>query len=161
MEIVYRALFMFVFLWVITRVVGRSTLGELSTFELLLYVTMGDLVQSAVTQQDYSITGGVLAVSVFALLTIGISFVNWRWPRARPVVQGMPIIVVADGEPAMPALRKERLSIDDLMIAAREEGIARFSDIKIAVLEVNGRISFFTQSADDASGAPDPSPSGT
>nr|MBA3798593.1 DUF421 domain-containing protein [Geodermatophilaceae bacterium] len=154
MEIIYRAVFMFVFLWVITRVVGRSTLGELSTFELLLYVTMGDLVQSAVTQQDYSITGGVLAVSVFALLTIGISFVNWRWPRARPVVQGMPIIVVADGEPAMPALRKERLSIDDLMIAAREEGIARFSDIKIAVLEVNGRISFFTQSADDASGAP-------
>lgn len=161
MEIIYRAVFMFVFLWVITRVVGRSTLGELSTFELLLYVTMGDLVQSAVTQQDYSITGGVLAVSVFALLTIGISFVNWRWPRARPVVQGMPIIVVADGEPAMPALRKERLSIDDLMIAAREEGIARFSDIKIAVLEVNGRISFFTQSADDASGAPDPSPAGT
>ncbi len=161
MEIVFRALFMFVFLWVITRVVGRSTLGELSTFELLLYVTMGDLVQSAVTQQDYSITGGVLAVSVFALLTVGISFVNWRWPRARPVVQGMPIIVVADGEPAMPALRKERLSIDDLMIDAREEGIARFSDIKIAVLEVNGRISFFTQSADDSSGAPDPSPAGT
>ena len=161
MEIVYRALFMFVFLWVITRVVGRSTLGELSTFELLLYVTMGDLVQSAVTQQDFSITGGVLAVSVFALLTVGISFVNWRWPRARPVVQGMPIIVVADGEPATAAMRKERLSIDDLMIAAREEGIARFSDIKIAVLEVNGRISFFTQSADDASGAPDPSPAGT
>ena len=49
---------------------GGPTLGELSTFELLLYVTMGDLVQQAVTQQDYSITGGVLAVSVFALLTV-------------------------------------------------------------------------------------------
>ncbi len=57
MEIVYRALFMFFFLWVITRVVGRATLSELSTFELLLYVTMGDLVQSAVTQQDFSVTG--------------------------------------------------------------------------------------------------------
>ncbi|MDQ3222776.1 MAG: DUF421 domain-containing protein, partial [Gemmatimonadota bacterium] len=67
----------------------------------------------------------------------------------------------ADGEPAMPALRKERLSIDDLMIAAREAGIARFSDIKLAVLEVNGRISFFAQSAGDSSGAPDPSPVGT
>ncbi len=161
MEIVFRALFMFVFLWVITRVVGRSTLGELSTFELLLYVTMGDLVQSAVTQQDFSVTGGVLAVSVFALLTVGISFVNWRWPRARPVVQGMPIIVVADGEPVMAALRKERLSIDDLMISAREEGIERFSDIKLAVLEVNGRISFFARSSEDSSGAPDPSPAGT
>ena len=64
---------MFGFLWLVTRVVGRSTLGELSTFQLLLYVTMGDLVQQSVTQQDYSVTSGVLAVGVFALLTILLS----------------------------------------------------------------------------------------
>lgn len=98
MEIVYRALFMFFFLWVITRVVGRATLGELSTFELLLYVTMGDLVQSAVTQQDFSVTGGVLAISVFALLTVGFSYVNCRWPRVRPVVHGVPVVVMRAGE---------------------------------------------------------------
>lgn len=161
MEIVYRALFMFVFLWVITRVVGRSTLGELSTFELLLYITMGDLIQQAVTQQDYSVTSGVLAVSVFALLTVGISYVSWRWPRARPVVQGVPVVVVSDGEPVTAAMRTERVSIDDLMTAAREEGITRFSDIDLAVFEANGRISFFTRSSDDSSGAPDPPPTGT
>jgi uncharacterized membrane protein YcaP (DUF421 family) len=52
MEIVYRALFVFGFLWFVTRVTGRATLGELSTFQLLLYVTMGDLIQQAITQQD-------------------------------------------------------------------------------------------------------------
>ena len=66
MEVVYRALFIFGFLWFITRVTGRATLGELSTFQLLLYVTMGDLVQQAVTQQDYSVTASVLAIGVFA-----------------------------------------------------------------------------------------------
>ncbi|MBA3410285.1 MAG: DUF421 domain-containing protein [Geodermatophilaceae bacterium] len=161
MEIVYRAVFMFVFLWVITRVVGRATLGELSTFELLLYVTMGDLVQQGVTQQDYSVTSAVLAVGVFALLTVAISYVNWRWPRARPVIEGIPIIVVSDGEPVLDSMRKERLSIDDLMTAAREEGIKRFSDVELAVFESNGRISFFTRSSDDSSGAPDPAPTGT
>ena len=71
------------FLWIVTRAVGRSTLGELSTFELLLYVTMGDLVQQAVTQQDYSVTSGVLAVSVFALLTDPHLVVRTtRWPSA-------------------------------------------------------------------------------
>jgi hypothetical protein len=70
MEIVVRAVVLFGFLWLITRVVGRSTLGELSTFQLLLFVTMGDLVQQSITQQDYSLTSGVLAVGVFALLTI-------------------------------------------------------------------------------------------
>ncbi len=160
MEIVYRAAVMFLFLWVITRVVGRSTLGELSTFELLLYVTMGDLVQGAVTQQDYSLTGGILAVGVFALLTITISYVNWRWPRARKLIEGVPVVVITDGEPVIDSMRKERLSIDDLMIAAREGGIRRFSDVDLAVLEANGRISFFTRSADN-DGASEGPPVGT
>lgn len=161
MEIVYRAVFMFLFLWIITRIVGRSTLGELSTFELLLYVTMGDLVQQAITQQDYSVVSGVLAVGVFALLTVAISYVNWRWPRARKLIEGVPVVVVSDGEPVIDSMRKERLSIDDLMTAAREEGIRRFGDVDLAVLEANGRISFFTRSADESDGAPEPPPTGT
>lgn len=161
MEVVYRAVFMFVFLWVVTRVVGRSTLGELSTFELLLYVTMGDLVQQGVTQQDYSVTSGVLAVGVFALLTVAISYVNWRWPRARKVIQGVPVVVITDGEPVIESMRKERLSIDDLMTAAREEGIRRFGDVELAILESNGRISFFTRSADKPDGAPEQPAAGT
>lgn len=97
MEIVIRAAVLFLFLWAVTRVVGRSTLGELSTFELLLYVTMGDLVQQAITQQDFSMTGGVLAVSVFALLTILLSWMQWRFPRVRSIVNGKPVVVVRDG----------------------------------------------------------------
>ena len=153
MEIVFRALFVFGFLWFITRISGRSTLGELSTFQLLLYVTMGDLVQQAVTQQDYSVTSAVLAVGVFALLTVGIAWFNSRFRSLRPITHGTAVVVVENGEPAMTVMREERLSIDDLMAAAREQGISRFADIRIAVLESNGRISFFT--ADESSGAPD------
>ena len=58
MEIIFRAAAMFLFLWLVTRIVGRSTLGELSTFQLILFITMGDMVQQAVTAQDYSFTGG-------------------------------------------------------------------------------------------------------
>ena len=94
MEIVVRAAVIFMFLWLVTRVVGRSTLGELSTFQLLLYVTMGDLVQQSVTQQDYSVTSGVLAVSVFALLTILVSWANTRWRRIRPLVHGVPVVIM-------------------------------------------------------------------
>ena len=58
MEIVVRAVVVFLFLWVITRIVGRSTLGELSTFQLVVFITMGDLIQQSVTQQDFSVTAG-------------------------------------------------------------------------------------------------------
>ena len=156
MEIVVRAVVMFFFLWLVTRVVGRSTLGELSTFELILFVTMGDLVQQGVTQQDYSVTGSLLAVSVFTLLTVLLSWLNWRWPRLRKVVHGVPVLVVHDGEPAVETMRSERLSFDDLYAAAREQGIERIADVRIAVLEADGKISFFERgTGSEQEGAPE------
>ena len=153
MEIVVRAAVMFVFLWAVTRTVGRTTLGELSTFELLLYVTMGDLIQQAVTQQDFSVTGGVLAVSVFALLTIALSFLQWRFPRLRGLVNGTAVVVMRDGVMLEAATRQQRLSDSDLVVAARQQGIRRLGDVDLAVLEADGKISFFTTSGSE-SGAP-------
>src|SRR5690349_12159917 len=151
---------MFLFLWAVTRAVGRSTLGELSTFELLLYVTLGDLIQQAVTQQDYSVTSGILAISVFALLVIGLSWTQRRFPRTRKLIHGVPYVVVENGEPVLETMRMERLSIDDLMAAARQEGFSKFSEIKMAVMETNGRISFFKADEAGSSGSDDPPPSG-
>lgn len=154
MEIVFRATFVFIFLWFITRVTGRSTLGELSTFQLLLYVTMGDMVQQAVTQQDYSVTAAVLAIGTVALLTVAISWVNSRWSGGRAITHGTPVVIVDQGNPLLDVMRVERVSIDDLMAAARQDGIERFADIRLAVLEANGQIAFFTENV-SSEGAPE------
>jgi uncharacterized membrane protein YcaP (DUF421 family) len=153
MELVIRATVLFFFLWIVTRAVGRSALGELSTFELLLYVTMGDLVQQAVTQQDYSITGGVVAVSVFALLTVILNWTQWRFPHTRAVINGNPIVIVRDGEIMTNATRTQRMSTTDLLATARQQGIRSIGDVELAVLESDGRVSFFTRSGSE--GAPE------
>jgi uncharacterized membrane protein YcaP (DUF421 family) len=163
MEIVVRALVVFAFLWLITRVVGRASLSEITTFELVIYVTMGDLIQQSVTQQDYSLTSAFLAIGVFALLTIGLSYSSWRWPRLRPVIRGTPVMVMRAGAPIGEVMRRQRLTMDDVMAAAREQGIRRLSDIDLAVLETDGKISFFEverQSSDDGSGAATTGPAG-
>lgn len=147
MEVVFRAIVIFFFLWIITRVVGRSTVGELSTFQLILFITMGDMVQQAVTQQDYSVTAGILAISVFAVLTVVLSWVNLRWPRLRSITHGVPVVILRDGQPIDRSMRRERLSDDDLMAAARQQGFEYLTDIRLAVLEANGAISFFKAEA--------------
>ena len=152
MEIVVRAVVVFVFLWVVTRIVGRATLGELSTFELILFITMGDLVQEAVIGQDFSITGAALAVGTFALLTIVLAWLNTRVGGLRAVTHGVPVAVVQDGAPLLSTMRSERLSADDLLAAARTQGIERIGDIRLAVLEANGQLSFFTDSGDEDGG---------
>jgi uncharacterized membrane protein YcaP (DUF421 family) len=157
MEIVVRAAVLWLFLWVVTRAVGRSTLGELSTFQLIMFVTMGDLIQQGVTQQDYSATGAVLAISTFAVITVVVSYANQRWSRLLPITHGVPVIIVRDGQPDLKALTAERMSIHDLFAAAREEGIRKLSDIELAVLEADGKISFFSVDS-DSSGAPESAP---
>lgn len=143
MEIVVRAVLVFVFLWVITRITGRSSLGELSSFQLILYTAMGDLVQQGVTQQDYSFTSAVLTIGSFTLLTLGLSWLNVRFPRLRGLVHGKPVLVVRDGEPLLDVLRRERMSMDDLLATARQQGIRRLSEVDVAVLETDGKVSFF------------------
>ncbi|MGH3118709.1 MAG: DUF421 domain-containing protein [Actinomycetes bacterium] len=143
MEVVIRSAVMFGFLWLVTRAVGKRELGQLSAFELVLLVTMGDLVQQAITQEDYSVSGGMLTVGTFALLSVLLSYLSWRFPRARPVLEGRPAVVVRDGRPQQGVLADERLTITELNEAARQHGIRDLKEVDLAVLENDGSISFF------------------
>jgi uncharacterized membrane protein YcaP (DUF421 family) len=126
---------------------------------LLLYVTMGDLVQQGITQQDYSVTGSLLAVSTFALLTVAISWLAWRFKRLRPIVEGGPLIVVRNGDPVIEAMAQERMTMDELRAQARQQGIRSLHEVDLAVLESDGKVSFFTAKGAEE-GAPDPQPAG-
>jgi len=154
-EIVLRASFVFAFLWFITRVVGKRELGQMNTFELLLLVTMGDLVQQGITQEDYSVTGAVLAVGTFAVLSVALSYASWRWQRSRDLLQGAPVVVVRNGEMLVDVMRYERLPSDELFEAMRQEGIRDLADVEVGVLEPNGRYAFFRRSDDRPDGRSD------
>jgi uncharacterized membrane protein YcaP (DUF421 family) len=148
MEIVARAAALYLILWIVTRATGKATLCELSTFQLVFYIVLGDLIQQGVTLQDYSVTGAVLAIAVFTVMTVAVSWVNLRWPKARPLIHGGPVVVVSDGEMRGDLMKVERLSVDDLYEAARAEGIERMSQVRLAVLEADGQISFFKRDGD-------------
>ena len=144
MEVVVRAAVIYFFLWGITRVIGKRELGQMSAFELVLLVTMGDLIQQGVTQEDYSVTGAMLAVGTFALLLVLFSYISWRWKASRPVLEGLPVVVVKDVVMLAPMMRYERLSDTELLEALREQGIDDLATVSIGVLEPDGKFSFFT-----------------
>ena len=146
MEVVLRAAVMFAFLWMVTRATGKRELGQLSAFELVLLVTMGDLVQQSITQEDYSISGGMLTIGTFALLTVLLSYVSWRVPRSRRVLEGRPAVVVRDGQLQERVLADERLTRTELLAAARKNGVRDLADVELAVLENDGSLSFFERS---------------
>ncbi|TMM13294.1 MAG: DUF421 domain-containing protein [Actinobacteria bacterium] len=146
MDIVLRAIVVFAFLYVLMRIVGRRELSTLEPFDLILLVVLGDAVQQGLTQDDYSLTGAFLAIGTIALLQLGVSYANLRFPRLRPILSGEPIVVVQDGKPIERNLRRERVTMDDLMSAARRQNIAALDDVAWAVMETSGEITFIKKS---------------
>ncbi len=146
MDIVLRAVAVFAFLYVLMRVIGRRELSTLEPFDLILLVILGDAVQQGLTQDDYSLTGGFLAVGTIAILQLGTSFVNFHFPRLRPILDGEPIVVVQDGKPIERNLKRERVTVEDLLSAARRQNIAKLDDIAWAVMETSGEITFIKKS---------------
>jgi uncharacterized membrane protein YcaP (DUF421 family) len=144
MDIVLRAGIAFLFVFFLTRVIGRRELGSMEPFDLILLIVLGDLVQQGITQSDYSVTGLFLAVSTMALLTVFFSYLSFKFPRLRPVLDGEPIVIVRDGEPIWSNLKRERLTVEEVMAEARRQQIASLDDIKWAVLETSGQISFIS-----------------
>jgi uncharacterized membrane protein YcaP (DUF421 family) len=145
MEIVVRALVVYVFLWVLLRVMGKRELAEMTAFELVLLVVIGDLVQQGVTEADQSLTGIALATAPMALLIMGSSWVSSRWPRATQFLEGTPVVVVRNGVPIADVLHHEHVPLDEVLQAARKEGISDLAEIEWCVLEPDGHFSFLVK----------------
>jgi uncharacterized membrane protein YcaP (DUF421 family) len=146
MDIVARAAVAFLILLLLLRVIGRRELSTMEPFDLILLVVIGDLLQQGVTQSDMSFTGSMLAIGTFAILTVLVSWVVFRFRRLRPVLDAGPMIILQDGKLIEHNLRHERLTEDEVAAAARQQQIASLDDVAWAVLEGNGRISFIPRS---------------
>jgi uncharacterized membrane protein YcaP (DUF421 family) len=142
MDIVVRAAIAFLFILFLTRVVGRRELNTLEPFDLILLVTLGDLIQQGVTQNDFSVTGMILATGTIGAMTVLFSYLGWRFDRLRPVLEGEPLIVVEDGKPILKNLKRERVALSEVAAEARQQGIATLADVQWAVLETSGSITF-------------------
>jgi uncharacterized membrane protein YcaP (DUF421 family) len=142
MDIVIRATVAFLFILLLTRIVGRRELNTLEPFDLILLVTIGDLVQQGVTQNDFSVTGLMLAVGTIAVLTVLFSYLPWRFQVLRPVLEGEPVILIQDGDVIEKNLRRHRLTQQEVAAEARTQQIDSFDEVRWAVLETSGKISF-------------------
>jgi uncharacterized membrane protein YcaP (DUF421 family) len=147
MDIVVRAFIAFCFVFLLTRLIGRRELSTLQPFDLLLLIVAGDLIQQGVTQNDLSVTGMFLAVGMFGLLTLTLSYLGFRFRRVRPLLEPEPLILVEDGKVVEKNLRKERMTPEEIAGEARLQQIDSLEKVQWAVLESGGRISFIPKSS--------------
>jgi uncharacterized membrane protein YcaP (DUF421 family) len=147
MDIALRGIVLFAFVLLITRVIGRRELSSISPFDLVLLIVLGDAVQQGLTQDDYSLTGAIIAVSTIAALQVGTSYVSFRSTRARKVLEGLPIVIVEDGRLIEENLNRERMTADEVAEEMRLQQIASLDQVQWAILETNGSMSFIQKAS--------------
>lgn len=155
MDIVLRATVMFAILFGLLRLMGKRELGQMTPFELVLLVVLGDLVQQGITHNDFSLTGATLAIATFAFWTVVLGWAVYLSPRARRIVEGTPRVLVRNGELVADNLRRDRLTRAEIESEMRLAGIAHLKDIAWAILEPEGRISFIERDGGGDSSRPD------
>ncbi|MXO70805.1 DUF421 domain-containing protein [Alteraurantiacibacter buctensis] len=142
MDIVLRATVMFFLVFGLLRLLGKRELAEMTPFELVLLVVIGDLLQQGVTHNDFSLTGATLAISTFAFWSLVLGLVAMRSRRVEAMLDGEPAVLVRHGELLRDMLKRNRLTLNEFEAEMRLAGIARVAEVEWAILETNGKISF-------------------
>lgn len=139
---VVRAALVYMFLLAVFRVAGRRTLAQVTTFDLILVLIIGDATQQAIIGEDFTLTAGMLAVSTLLLLDVALGRAKHRWPIVDTIVDGLPLPLMVNGRRQHEQMDSEGVSDDDLLAAAREtQGVPQLDDVEHAVLEASGAIS--------------------
>lgn len=135
------------------RIAGNRTLSKMNAFDFLVTVAMGSTLASVLLTQDVSLLQGGVAFALLIALQFGVTWSSVRWPWVRKVVTGEPVLLIHHGRPLTNAMRRARVTENDLRACAREAGLSDIRAVAAAVLETDGTVSIVARSAcdDDAS----------
>jgi uncharacterized membrane protein YcaP (DUF421 family) len=145
-DIALRSIVLFFFVYLLMRVLGRRELSSLEPFDLILLIVLGDAIQQGLTQDDYSVTGSMIVISTIGILAVLTSYLNFRVPWLRRVLDGHPIVLIQDGRVIEKNLKRERITVDEIAEEARGQQISSLEDVQWALFEPSGKISFIMKS---------------
>ena len=159
MDIVLRASVTFAALYLLLRLLGKREIGQLTPFELVVIVVMGDLVQQGVTHNDFSLTGSILAIATFAFWALVMSWATYLSPKLETLLDGRPQVIIRDGELIEANLRRDRITRAEVEAEMRLAGIAHMNQVAWAILETQGKSSFIRKDGGEVK--PDDDDAGT
>ncbi|GLO16833.1 MULTISPECIES: DUF421 domain-containing protein [Pseudomonas] len=142
MDSILRAAGMYVALMLLFRVAGRRSLADLTTFDFVLLLIIGEATQQALLGDDFSFTNAMLVITTLIVLDVGLSLAKLNSKSLARFLDGHATLVVENGRFLHRRMRRARLTEDDILESARDsQGIEHIEQVKFAIVERNGKIS--------------------
>lgn len=145
--IIFRTLFMYFFIILVYRVMGKKEVGQLSIIDLIVSILIAELVALAIEAKK-SIFLSIIPISILTLTQIGISYITLKNDKIRYLIDGKPTVIIKNGKLNFKEMSHLRYSLDDLVTQLRLQGVNSIENVKYAVLENNGNLSVFCNDQD-------------
>ncbi|EKT4467693.1 DUF421 domain-containing protein [Pseudomonas putida] len=146
MDSILRAAAMYLALMLLFRIAGRRSLGDLTTFDFVLLMIIGEATQQALLGEDFSFVNAMLVIATLIVLDVGLSLAKLKSRRLARVLDGHATLVVEHGRFLHGRMRKARLTEDDILESARDsQGVETVEQIRYAIVERNGKISIIKE----------------
>jgi len=141
-DLSFRAAAIYALIFAVLRLGGKRTLAEVTTFDFVLLLIVGEATQQALLGNDQTIAGAAMVVGTLVAIDLALSYAKGWWPVLDALLEGQAVQLIDDGRVLDEHLKQERVEVDDVLETARRtQGIDQLDKIKHAVLERGGQIS--------------------
>ncbi|MEI7675574.1 MAG: YetF domain-containing protein [Bacteroidales bacterium] len=140
-HIVVSTLSVYLFIVIALRLFGKKELAQLSVVDLVFILLISNAVQNAMVGPDATLSGGLVAATTLFVVNYIFKYLQYRFPKFGKVIQGDATMLIYKGKMIEAHMQKARISVDELMEAVREHGVASISEVDLAIMEVDGSIS--------------------
>ena len=142
MDGVLRAAAVYVLLLIVLRFAGKRSLSEITTFDFVVLLIIGEAVAQALLGENFSLTNAAVVVITLLTMDVMLSLIKQRSNTVEKLIDSVPVLLVENGKPIKKHMEKSRVDEEDILESARElQGLERMEQIKYAVLERAGQIS--------------------
>ncbi|WP_226666363.1 DUF421 domain-containing protein [Metabacillus litoralis] len=147
LELGVRVLIAFLTILIVTRIVGRKDISQMTFFNFVSAIALGSLAANLAVSSSLSIQNGILAIIGWGLVTIALGFLDIKSKKARLLLEGEPIIVIKDGQIMENKLRKLRMDTDELQSLLRKKNVFSLKEVDYAIMEFDGKLSVMKKEA--------------
>ena len=135
-----RAIFLYIIVLIVMRLMGKREIGQLQPFELAISIMIADLASIPMADSGIPITNGIIPILGLLVMHLIISVINKKSIKAREIICGKPSILIYRGKIDEKVLKKERFTINELQERLRGNNVVNIGDVEYAILETNGQV---------------------
>lgn len=139
-----RTVFLYVLILVVLRIMGKREVGELSLFDVVIFVIMAEVAALALDSPDVKLINSIVPILILLVIQVTSAFVSLKSKKFRDIVDGEPAVLIRDGHIVEDEMSKQRYNLDDLFQQLREQQVGSIREVNYAFLEPSGNLSVFT-----------------